>query len=222
MRDEANINAVLEALNHADNEVIKPAMLGFIFYEHSPRFVGDALEPDFMRTLQQQVKTIGVFVNASEQTILQTVERYHLCGVQLHGKETPVFAATLKEKLPKDSLLLKAFSIAEKQDFMSVTEFQGMIDYALFDTKGAQHGGNGTRFDWTLLDEFHAPVPFLLSGGIALEHAKELASLRHPFLRGVDVNSRFETAPALKSASMLAEFVTQLASATNFGYKQTN
>jgi phosphoribosylanthranilate isomerase len=205
MREEANILAILDT-----KRKIKPAMLGFIFYDRSPRFVSNTLQPDFMRTLGERVQTIGVFVNADIQTIVATVERYHLRGVQLHGAETLAFCSELLTVLPNNTTLLKAFSIAEKQDFLRVADYKDCIDFALFDTKGAQHGGNGTRFDWALLQEYKAEVPFFLSGGIGLEHAAEIKHIRHAQLAGVDVNSRFETAPAVKNVEMLAHFAKDL------------
>ena len=201
MRDEVNIQAIL---------TVKPALLGFIFYDRSPRFVGTTLQPDFMRSLGAQVQTVGVFVNADIQTIAYTVERYHLRGVQLHGAETPAFCSELRAVLPNTTTLLKAFSIAEKQDFLRVADYKEYIDFALFDTKGAQHGGNGTRFDWALLQEYTAEVPFFLSGGIGLENAAEIKQIRHAQLVGVDVNSRFETVPALKDAELLARFAKEI------------
>lgn len=201
MRDEVNIKAIL---------TVKPDLMGFIFYNRSPRFVGDMLSPDFMRSLGKHVRTIGVFVNADILTITTIVERYHLGGVQLHGAETPEFCSALRETLAKDTLLMKAFSVATNEDFMRVADYQSHIDTALFDTKGAHHGGNGTRFDWALLNDYHADIPFFLSGGIGLEHVSEIKQLRHTHFVGVDVNSRFETSPAVKDVEMLSRFAKEL------------
>jgi phosphoribosylanthranilate isomerase len=205
MRDEDNICDILDKQRE-----IKPTMLGFIFYDRSPRFVGRLLQPEYMHSLGDTVETIGVFVNADIQAIVHTVECYRLRGVQLHGTEMPDFCAELKAMLPNTTSLLKAFSIAEKHDFMRVVDYEQYIDYALFDTKGAQHGGNGTRFDWALLQEYKAKIPFFLSGGIGLEHVAEIRQIRHAQLVGVDVNSRFEAAPALKDVEMLARFAKEI------------
>jgi phosphoribosylanthranilate isomerase len=201
MRDKVNIEAIL---------TVKPALMGFIFYDRSPRFVGETLSPDFTRLVGRQVQTIGVFVNADILTISTTVERYHLGGVQLHGSETPEFCVELREALAKDTLLMKAFSIATNEDFMRVADYQSYIDTALFDTKGVHHGGNGTRFDWTLLNDYHADIPFFLSGGIGLEHVSEIKQIRHHQFVGVDVNSRFETSPAVKDVKILTQFAKEI------------
>lgn len=208
MRDEANIQAIMQTFAKHSVMTIKPAMMGFIFYEHSPRFVGTMLNPDFMLHLRTLLKTIGVVVNANEHYIAKIVDQYHLCGVQLHGQESPEFCKHLRSLLPQETLLLKAFSIAEKQDFKSIEEYSGAIDYVLFDTKGTHHGGNGTRFDWSLLKHYSAPIPFFLSGGIGLEHEAEIKQIRHEKFIGIDVNSRFERTPAVKDVEALVKFAS--------------
>ncbi len=215
MRDEANIHALLHAFQQtlpatnilSQKPIVPLPLMGFIFYAPSPRFVGTALKPAMMRLLGEHVQTIGVFVNAAKEEIAAKVHEYSLAGVQLHGKETPDFCRELRAILPQKTLLLKAFSIAEKHDFISIADYEDAIDYALFDTKGAQHGGNGTRFDWALLNDYTAKIPFLLSGGIDLPHAEEIKQIRHVQLAGVDINSRFEDAPALKNAEKIKQFL---------------
>ncbi|MBL7990149.1 MAG: phosphoribosylanthranilate isomerase [Candidatus Kapabacteria bacterium] len=207
LREEANINALLTSS-------FLPDALGFIFYPKSPRYVGESLRPDFMRFLRQYVCTVGVFVNASPDTILQSIENFGFSAVQLHGAETVDFCTNLKEriKLMFPALQIwKAFSIATAEDLRAIAQYEGIIDKALLDTKGAAHGGNGTRFDWSLLKEYSSHIPFFLSGGIALEHAAEIKKIQHPYLYGVDINSRFETAPALKDVATVHGFLESLA-----------
>lgn len=206
LRDEQNIETLLR---HA----LLPDALGFIFYPKSPRFVGETLRPDFMRSLGQRIRTVGVFVNADVDMILHTIERYGLGAVQLHGDETPDWSINLRERLEShfsNVQMWKAFSIATRDDFAPISQYDGIIDVALLDTKGVAHGGNGTRFDWSLLDDYSSPTPFLLSGGIAPEHAREIKNIQHPCLLGIDINSRFETAPALKDVGAVHRFLDEL------------
>ena len=80
MRDEANINKLVE---------MKPDFIGFIFYDKSLRFVGDALSETLLKSFPKSVKKVGVFVNANPAFIFQTVKKYDLQLVQLHGNEMP-------------------------------------------------------------------------------------------------------------------------------------
>ena len=61
--------------------------------------------------------------------------------------------------------LIKTFPIASKEDFKKTKEYEGRVDYFLFDTRCEGYGGSGKRFDWSILTEYKGETPFLLSGG---------------------------------------------------------
>lgn len=208
LRDRANIEALLRHL-------VQPDFLGFIFYPTSPRFVGDALDADFMRSLSAKVGTVGVFVDATSEEMMTAVERFGLHAIQLHGTESSDLCLNLREQLlysHRPTQIWKAFRIASEEDIAQISRYNGAIDLALLDTKGTAYGGNGTRFDWSLLETYTASMPFFLSGGIAPEHAREIKNIQHPRLLGIDINSRFETAPALKDVGAVHHFLDELKS----------
>ena len=68
-----------------------PDYMGFIFWEHSKRFVSD-VTPE----LPHSIKKTGVFVDASVEYILDTIANHQLQALQLHGKESPDFCKNLK------------------------------------------------------------------------------------------------------------------------------
>ena len=70
----------------------------------------------------------------------------------------------------------------------------------------------GAVFDWKLLDRYNGKTPFLLSGGIGTENIGSLRPFSHPRWAGIDLNSRFETAPALKDAEKLKAFIREFRS----------
>ena len=61
-----------------------------------------------------------------------------------------------------------------------------------------------------LLEQYHGDIPFLLSGGISEEDALAISTLHHPMLHGIDLNSRFETAPGIKDAKRIQSFIQTL------------
>ena len=65
--------------------------IGYIFYENSPRYVQPERIEAFMRDIPPFVSTVGVFVNASYDYIMNVVERCNLTTIQLHGDEPPDF-----------------------------------------------------------------------------------------------------------------------------------
>jgi phosphoribosylanthranilate isomerase len=185
---------------------LKPDFLGFIFYPKSPRYA-EPLEVDLMKTLPRSILKIGVFVNETQDNILETVKKYHLQGVQLHGSESDELCYTLKSI---GLLVFKAFPIADATDFKATENFEGACDFFLFDTKTPAHGGSGVKFDWSILSDYHGDTRFLLSGGISLEDVETIKQINHPKLTGVDLNSRFEISPGLKNSTLLAEFIEGL------------
>ncbi len=198
MRDADNIRAV---------EAAGIDWMGFIFYPKSKRYVSAV--PAY---LPERARRIGVFVQPDVSEVLDKVETFGLGGVQLHGHETPAFCRRLRrlleERYPrKEILLIKAFGIASAED-LSATGLYGMCHYFLFDTSAAGYGGSGRTFDWKVLDAYAAEVPFLLSGGIGPDHLSQLRAFRHPLWQGVDLNSRFEEAPALKEVGKLRRFLS--------------
>lgn len=188
MRDAENIRQ-LEALGID--------WMGMIFWPKSKRYV--STPPVY---LPQHVRKVGVFVDASLDAIRQYVEDYQLDIIQLHGQESP---ETLKALKPLK--LIKAFNIATPEDLQKTVAYEGLADYFLFDTKGKSVGGNGEKFDWSVLDSYQGETPFLLSGGIGSEDAQDIKSFHHPKCIGIDLNSRFETEPGLKDITKLKQFL---------------
>lgn len=192
---------------------LQPDYLGLIFFEGSPRNVsGEIFQVD------QKVKRTGVFVNASEEEILEKVQKYKLGAIQLHGEESPEFCKDLKKKLSEETELIKVFGIKEEFDFSKLKPYEGVVDYFLFDTKGKNKGGNGIMFNWTVLENYPSTTPFFLSGGIGPDDVEAIKELYRSFQKrqkeqlfyGIDVNSKFETAPAVKDAESLKIFRERL------------
>ena len=185
--------------------------IGLNFYPPSPRYLNlRALPP----AGSSEPKRVGVFVDEMPQTILSRIVAFHLDIVQLHGCERAVMIQNLRRSVVPDIreklVVIKAINVATVADFSQCGEYEGVVDYFLFDTKGALHGGNGEKFNWDLLDGYQGHTPFLLSGGIGPSDANALRGIRHPLFRGVDVNSKFETAPGVKDIELLRSFIKRL------------
>ena len=196
MRDRDNIRAL---------ERLDIDWMGFIFYPGSPRYVTD--EDEFCAAIQSCAKVrVGVFVNEQPEAIIRKVATYRLNYVQLHGDETPDSCRQLRDA---GCAIIKAFSISSEADLRKTTDYEPFAKYFLFDTKSSERGGSGKRFDWSVLEAYRGNVPFLLSGGIGLEHVHDLQALVHPLLAGVDLNSRFELSPAMKDAGLVERFAGQ-------------
>lgn len=193
MREAENIRAV---------EALGVDWMGFIFWEHSSRCVSQ--RPAYLPT---RAKRVGVFVDASLDVVCQHVEAFGLDMVQLHGSESPTYLRDLRSSCDARLLIVKAFSIATRDDLLQTSLYEGLADYFLFDTKAQLVGGNGRKFDWTVLAHYDGSTPFLLSGGIGPDDASRLSAFSHPRLAGIDLNSRFEISPAQKNVELLKQFL---------------
>jgi phosphoribosylanthranilate isomerase len=131
-------------------------------------------------------------------------------AIQLHGDESPEFVASVKEKTGKS--VWKVFLVGEKMDWEKPRAYIEAVDCFLFDTFSKNHGGSGKTFNWELLKDYPFQTAFMLSGGLAPEHADAIRELKAkiPQMQGIDINSRFETEPGVKDVSLIQEFKSLL------------
>lgn len=193
-----------EAHNIRKVEALGVDWMGFIFYPQSPRYV--SAMPAY---LPVNAKRVGVFVNQEPDLVSRLVQEFGLSIVQLHGTEDAPYIGRIRALCPGITIV-KALNIAKSDDLKLATPYFGMVDYLLFDTKAKLAGGNGTQFDWNILSSYNGTVPFILSGGIGPDDAERLNAFNHPMMAGIDLNSRFESAPALKDAKLLESFLSKL------------
>ena len=195
LNDVANVTEVLQ---------LQPNFMGFIFYDKSSR--NCTVASDFVRDLKLgTTKKVGVFVNETREKLQRTVNDFGLDYVQLHGGESVPYC---KELIASGLKLIKVFSIDDSFDMNDTDAFQ-FCDYLLFDTKGKNPGGNGTQFNWGVLNKYKGAVPFILSGGLELKHLSSLQEISqsYPLLTVLDINSKFEIKPGLKNIDLVGEFI---------------
>jgi phosphoribosylanthranilate isomerase len=178
---------------------------GLIFYKDSPRYVGEKLSKKEVKKADFDLKKTGVFVNPEMIDVLDAIDDYGLQVVQLHGDESPEMC----EDLSGEVEVIKAFRITGEEDIDKlVSPYDAVCDYYLFDTGGLKEsfGGTGKQFDWGILTKAKIEKPFFLSGGIGPEDAVKVKNFQHPDFFGIDINSKFETAPGVKDMAKLLQF----------------
>jgi phosphoribosylanthranilate isomerase len=202
MREAENIRAVdqLSIINCQ----LSIDWMGFIFWPKSSRYVSEC--PCYLPT---HCKRVGVFVDADIHEVQQKVAEYGLDYIQLHGHERPDYIRQLRAD-GSSPAIIKAISISSHDDIATYKDYEGLVDYFLFDTKAQLPGGNGQQFDWNVLADYDGNTPFLLSGGIDPDDAERIRTFIHPQCLGIDLNSRFELAPALKDINKLKEFIKKV------------
>lgn len=210
---------------------LQPDYLGFIFYEKSKRNF-EGIIPE----LPASIKKTGVFVNEYKEILISLVEEYNLDAIQLHGDESVEYVTELKSQLAERRALfieenkqikkkknqhkisknqveiIKVFGIKDEFNFDILKPYLDVTDYFLFDTKGKERGGNGTKFDWTVLEKYPFEKPFFLSGGIGLEDVEQIQIVLNSNLPvyALDVNSKFESKPGVKKIEELKQFKKEI------------
>jgi phosphoribosylanthranilate isomerase len=197
--------------------------IGFIFYAPSKRYVLKSLQLTALKKFTPaHAKKVGVFVNESIESIVNTVVAAGLDMVQLHGDEDAVYYSLLKIKCNalaqagtinnKQVEVIKVFRVGDKMP--ELTPFENVADYYLFDTDSKMYGGTGAHFNWELLKGNIIGKPYFLSGGIGpndiggIEVMKQTKAGKD--LLALDINSQFETAPGIKNIEKIKSFIDAL------------
>ena len=133
-----------------------------------------------------EIKTVGVFVNETLDNLVSIATEANLDVVQLHGDEDEAFIQSLKERTNVE--VWKAVQIRSAVD--AETWIDSSADMLLFDAYHKdERGGTGEVFDWSCLDEFERP--FMLAGGIDSTNVARAIRTVRPY--GIDISSGIET-----------------------------
>lgn len=133
-----------------------------------------------------EIKTVGVFVNETLDNLVTIATEVNLDAVQLHGDEDEAFIQSLKERTNVE--VWKAVQIRSAAD--AEAWIDSSADMLLFDAYHKdERGGTGEVFDWSCLDEFERP--FMLAGGI--DSTNVARAIRTVLPYGIDISSGIET-----------------------------
>ena len=168
--------------------------LGFVFRE-SPRYVSPSRARRIIEALPALVTTVGVFMDAPEQQVRETLEQAGLDLVQLHGKESPAYCERFRGRV------LKRFPVyAEDTPERLRARMQGYDVRAHMLDPGA---GSGQTFNWEIARGVGRPL--IIAGGLTPENVAEVVRMVRPY--GVDVSTGVEAAPGKKDPDRIRAFV---------------
>ena len=138
------------------------------------------------QSTNDEIKTVGVFVNETLDNLITIAKEVNLDAVQLHGDEDEAFIQSLKERTNVE--VWKAVQIRSAAD--AEAWIDSSADMLLFDAYHKdERGGTGEVFDWSCLDEFERP--FMLAGGIDSTNVARAIRMVRPY--GIDISSGIET-----------------------------
>lgn len=140
----------------------------------------------------------GVFVNEKIENLIYISRTAGLDIVQLHGEESPEYAAEL------DIQVIKSFPVIGEIDTDYISRWK--VWAYLFDTSSpAAKGGTGKCFDWELLKEIADKRDFILAGGLNPENVSRAIQMLNPM--AVDVSTGVEAPSGGKDPSKIRSFI---------------
>ena len=164
-------------------------ILGFNFYEPSPRYIHPDKVEEIVKRLPACVDIAGVFVNAKDEEINRLTDPGLLNWVQFHGDESPDFCNRFDSWHLRT---IKAIRVNSSEDVVRAQKFRTFS--LLFDAfDPTLYGGTGKTFDWALVKS--CPRRIFIAGGIGPGNIEKALGID---VYGIDVCSGIESEPGKK------------------------
>lgn len=184
---------------------------GFVIFPKSPRHVDVAGAKALASVARGRIRSVVLLVDPDDDLFDQVQAEVAPDFIQLHGRETPERVAELRER--GTTPIIKALAVATRNDVAQAETYRqtGHADLILFDAapspalENALPGGNGLRFDWTILSGMAERFDFALAGGLDAANVSE--AIRQTGAAIVDVSSGVESSPGLKDPDRIARFL---------------
>ncbi|MFA5662761.1 phosphoribosylanthranilate isomerase [Castellaniella sp.] len=181
--------------------------IGLVFHPSSPRHLDTQAAARLRAQVPAFVTTVALFANAQAADVQAVADTLRPDILQFHGEEPEAFCTSFG--LP----YIKAFRVgapgqAGAAELAGTCSAYTSASAWLFDSYSPAYGGSGLKFDLALLSDvvvMPGARPVVLSGGLTADTvAAGLAACR-PY--AVDVSSGVESAPGLKDAHKMHQFV---------------
>jgi phosphoribosylanthranilate isomerase len=165
--------------------------IGFNFYAKSARFLTAERARQMVRSVRGPYLKVGVFVNPTEEELIETASHAPLDILQLHGE-------------PPSPHLASSFRIWQStHPGIAHETLDPNVEAWLLDTPTPHYGGSGQSFDWSLAAGF--PRRAIIAGGLDASNVANAIRVTRPW--GVDACSRLESAPGKKDPARIQLFV---------------
>ena len=136
------------------------------------------------QNLDDSIQSVGVFVDAAIDEILEIHEQGIIDMAQLHGSESEDYIDELKKK---SNCQLKIINAIEMDDEKDLLEYDNSTaDYLLLDSGK----GSGKTFDWRLIRK-DLKKEFFLAGGLNYQNISRAINEFDPY--AIDLSSSVET-----------------------------
>lgn len=193
INDAASFDTVVEA--GAD-------WVGFVFFPPSPRFITPAVAARLSKRHSGGPLRVGLFVKPRIQDIAATLDTIPLDILQVYADAQTVASIRAATGRP----VWRAIGVSTAADLPAQTDDADAFVIEAKPPAGATRpGGNATAFDWALLRGWSAPAPWVLAGGLNPGNVRQ--AIVTSGATAVDVSSGVESAPGVKSATLIRDFI---------------
>ena len=160
----------------------KPDYIGFVFAD-SKRKVSHELARQLKDKLDPEIISVGVFVDAPKEEIVELFENGTIEMAQLHGLESEDYIKDLKAMTDNRLIVIKAIEMSQDTDLLKYDSSNA--DYLLLDSGK----GSGKTFDWRLIRK-DLKKDFFLAGGLNKDNITQAIEEFEPY--AVDLSSSLE------------------------------
>jgi phosphoribosylanthranilate isomerase len=180
---------------------------GLVFFPKSPRALTVEAGEALAARMRGRLKLAALVVDPDDGLLERIAADVKPDFFQLHGQESVARAAAIRTRFGIP--LIKAFAIGGPDDLARVAAYDEIADMFLFDTPPAadatRPGGHGVAFDWRMLAGRRFNRPWFLAGGLNSGNVARAIAVSGAQM--VDVSSGVESAPGVKSETLIADFV---------------
>lgn len=179
-------------------------LLGFNFYEKSPRHITEAEAAKIRPRLPKKVEAVGIFVNAPPSAVTALCKSLRLDAAQLHGDESPETVA----ELARSHTVWKAFRVEPEFRLETLDEYPEASAFLFDAAHTGQYGGTGRTTDWDVARRAALGHRIILAGGLNIENVAAAVRIVRPY--AVDVASGVEAKPGKKDHGRMREFIQEV------------
>lgn len=183
--------------------------IGVVLTARSKRRVTIAQAQAIVRALPPFVTSVTLFMDDDAAFVREAIDAIQPDLVQFHGAESDDWCAQFGRRY------LKAIAMGEGAAALpSLHRYPGAAGLLLDGHGLGEAGGSGKAFDWSLMPR-ELTQPLILAGGLTPANVADAIRIAHPW--GVDVASGIESAPGIKDAHKLADFIAAVRQAGDQG-----
>jgi len=199
-------------------------LLGFIFYEPSPRYVSPEevkkIVSSFgfpvsdsdnltLENLNSKPLFVGVFVNSPLAEVEQILDFCNLNAAQFHGEESPEFLVHFKGrsyKALRPKSREEVETAIENYQLSIINDQSPNLPACLLDAyHPTLYGGTGHVTDWSMAANIARQYSIMLAGSLTPDNVAEAIDAVCPW--GVDVSSGVEKEKGKKDHKKIREFI---------------